>query len=250
MQLTKISYLAAAAATALAVSACDDRRENGVIPADSADRRVADESSSAIVPAPTRNALVRVINASPTSSTLEVRADSARRLPVVRYKTVGEYQAIDDNWIKFEISGKARGTWRPLDTNRELLIDGRRYSLVVMDTKEGTEYETRVLRDDVTPDAGRAQVRVIHAAQGLGEIDITADGGSTLFGGVNHSSEAGFKAVDVWTGALQIRGENDDRVLHTINGVRFDMGRAYTIIVTRNAKGAIDHFLFEEAVRS
>src|SRR5687767_4123191 len=75
-------------------------------------------------------ALVRVVNAVPTASRLIVRADPEHQLTAAEYRKVTEYQPIDKNWVTFEISTKADSGFEPLATNREMLTDGNRYTIV------------------------------------------------------------------------------------------------------------------------
>ncbi len=105
-------------------------------------------------------AMVRVINAAPEMSGMVVRADENRTLPAVDYGKVSAYHLIDGNWTKFEIGGK--DGYAPLETNRELLADGHRYSILVLRDEQGTAFRTKIYRDDISDDLTKAHVRVIH----------------------------------------------------------------------------------------
>ncbi len=194
-------------------------------------------------------ALVRVVNTVPDASELTVRADEAHALPGVGYKEVSEYQSIDNNWVRFQVSGSPTDPYAPLETNREMLTDGYRYTMVVLRDENGTGYRTRVLRDEIpAPDATRAHVRVIHAASGVNELNVVAQGSETLFDGVNYSSEAGFKQVAPWSGTLEFRTQDGNRRLLTLPNVDLQAGSAYTIVVTNKAAGGdIEAFWFSDA---
>jgi len=191
-------------------------------------------------------ALVRVVNTVPTQTRLVVRADRDHQLAAAEYKKVTEYQPIDRNWVTFEVSTSGDSAFEPLATNREMLTDGHRYTIVVMrDSAKG--YETRVLRDEISADTTAAQLRVIHAARGVDEINVVQRGSDTLLDGVNFTMEAGFKAVKPWTGTLEIRSESGNRLLHTIPNVALQAGRSYTIVLTRNSAGKIESFRFDDS---
>ena len=191
-------------------------------------------------------ALVRVVNAVPGQDRLLVRADRDHQLTAAEYKTVTDYQPIDRNWVTFEIGTSGDSTFTPLATNREMLTDGHRYTIVVMrDSARG--YETRVLRDEISDDTTGARVRLIHAARGTDEVNLVRRGGDTLIDGVNFTAEAGFKAVEPWNGALEVRAESGNRLLLSIPGVSLQKGRSYTIVLARNAAGKLESFRFDDS---
>lgn len=192
-------------------------------------------------------ALVRVVNTVPTAKRLVVRADPDHQLTAAEYKKVTEYQPIDRNWVTFEVSTSGDSAFEPLATNREMLTDGYRYTIVVMrDSAKG--YETRVLRDEISDDTTRAFLRVIHAARGIDEVNVVQRGvKDALMDGVNFATEAGYKAVEPWTGTLEIRSESGNRLLHTIPSLNLQAGHSYTIVLTRNAAGRLESFRFDDS---
>ncbi|MCC6927621.1 MAG: DUF4397 domain-containing protein [Gemmatimonadaceae bacterium] len=197
--------------------------------------------------ADTRNqALVRVVNAVPNVIGLTVRSDEAHTLPSVDYKRVSSYQPIDRNWATFQVSGSPNGAYAPIDVNREMLTDGHRYTMVVMRESEGGGFSTRIFRDDIASDSTSAHVRVIHAAKGAGELDIVAPGGETIFDDVDYTSEAGFKSMAPWKGALQVRDGDGKSTLLTLPSLDLMAGGSYTIVITRDAGGKLASFWFED----
>lgn len=194
-------------------------------------------------------ALVRVVNAVPEAKSLTVRADETKALPSVEYKSVTPYQPIDRNWVTFQVSRASDSTYAPLETNREMLTDGHRYTIIVMRENDASGLKTRVVRDDLTEDGTKAQVRVINAAEGFDEIDVRRRGvnDDDLFSGVNVGSEAGFKAIDPWAGALEFRAEDGKRLLATIPKVDLMAGKSYTIVLAPGKSGKLDAFWFEDA---
>jgi hypothetical protein len=191
-------------------------------------------------------ALVRVINAVPGQNRLVVRADRDHQLTAAEYKKVTEYQPIDRNWVTFEIGTGRDSVFEPLTTNREMLTDGHRYTIVVM-RDSAKHYETRVLRDEISDDTTQARLRVIHAARGVNEVNLVQRGAETLIDGVNFSMEAGYKAVKPWTGTLEVRAESGNRLLLSIPDVSLEAGRSYTIVLTRNAAGKLESFRFDDS---
>jgi len=191
-------------------------------------------------------ALVRVVNAAPDSKGLIVRSDETHMLPAVEFMKVTPYQAIDRNWVTFQVRGDLASDYAPLETNREVLTDGNRYSMIVLRDTDGMKYVTRVFRDDISGDATRAHIRVIHAAPGIEEVNVVARGGEKLFDGVNFKSEAGFKDISPWSGTLEFRSQDGNRVLLTMPSVDLQAGTSYTIVLTRDGKGKLQTFRFDD----
>jgi len=192
-------------------------------------------------------ALVRVVNAVPGQARLVVRADRDHQLTAAEYKTVTDYQPIDRNWVSFEIGTSGDSAFTPLATNREMLTDGHRYTIVVM-RDSAKNYETRVLRDEISDDSAAARVRVVHAARGIDEVNVVQRGAdNTLIDGVNFASEGGFKSVTPWNGTLEIRSESGNRLLLAIPNASLQAGRSYTIVLTKNAAGKLESFRFDDS---
>jgi hypothetical protein len=191
-------------------------------------------------------ALVRVVNAVPGQTRLVVRADRDHQLTAAEFKKVTEYQPIDRNWVTFEIGTSGDSAFTPLATNREMLTDGHRYTIVVM-RDSAKNYETRVLRDEISDDTTAARLRVVHAARGVDEVNLVQRGADTLIDGVNFASEGGFKTLNPWTGTLEIRSESGNRLLLSIPNVSLQAGRSYTIVLTKNAAGKLESFRFDDS---
>lgn len=192
-------------------------------------------------------ALVRIVNAVPGSNGLQVMGDTGHMMPASSYKDVTDYHPIDNTWVKFEVMGSAGGVAVPLEANREFLTDGHRYTMVVMRDEEKSRFTTRVLRDEIAMDPSQAHLRVIHAAPNAGEINVRAKGGDEWFNGVNFTSEAGFKDLAPWSGAIEIRGEEGNKLLLTTPTIDMQSGKYYSLVVSRSPSGKLESFWFEDS---
>jgi hypothetical protein len=190
-------------------------------------------------------ALVRIANAVPGSSGLVVSADDQRSLTPVDYRAVSAYQPIDKAWSTFRMGGAGTEV-APMETNRELLTDGFRYTMVVMRKPDGPGYRTRIIRDDISPDSSTARVRVIHAAADVGEIDVLNKAGETVFGGINFASEAGYTSLPPQTAELRIVLEGGRRPLQQLAPVALLGGHSYTIIIA-GTRTAAQSFWIDDA---
>lgn len=191
-------------------------------------------------------ALIRVVNAVAASKGLQVRADDQRVLPATSFQQVSAYQPIDQTWANFQVGDGSGGTFVPLSTNREMLTDGHRYSVIVLRSEDGTKYETHVLKDVIENEPGKARVRVVHAAPGMKEVMIKARSGETMFEGVDYGDEAGYTSLVPWSGTLEVRSNDGKQVLLSMPKLAFDAGKSYTLVITRTAAGKLDAFSIED----
>jgi hypothetical protein len=109
----------------------------------------------------------------------------------------------------------------------------------------------RVLRGELTPEPGKARIRVIHAATGTKELDIALSGHKEeLFSNLHFGTHAGFKDIDPTSSALVVRPADEPTALATIHGMELEPGVAYTIVIVREPMGAIKAITFaDEPIR-
>src|SRR5262249_56428844 len=93
--------------------------------------------------------------------------------------------------------------------------------------------DLKVMRDEIVPAAGKAQIRVIHAAPGAGDIDVQFVGAEgKVFTGVGYSTEAGFRDIDPVQGTIEVKTADNHRTLATLKDMKLEAGKSYTIVVT------------------
>jgi hypothetical protein len=178
---------------------------------------------------------VRLVSALPAAQRIDLASENGVVFSAVPYKTVTPYKELTDNAAKFSIRS-AGATSETLADNNEAMADGHRYTLVALPEEKGKGAQLKAFRDEVVPDAGKAKVRVIHAAPNFGEVDVQFAGQKdALFEDIDFGHEAGYKEVDPQSGTLQLRrdgGENAKAVKVIDAGrMQFEAGRAYTLVV-------------------
>lgn len=191
-------------------------------------------------------ALVRIVNAVPDMQRVVVRGDNMREMPSVEFQKVSQYTTIDQTWTRFEVSGEPGGAYAPIETNREMLTDGRRYTLFILREEDGAGLNTRVLRDDISSDSSKAHVRIVHAARGINEFNVVARGGETLLDGIDYGADASYEDVAPWSGTLEFRSDDGNRELLSLPNIEFRAGTSYTIVVTRKGAGSLAAFWFAD----
>ena len=178
---------------------------------------------------------VRLVSALPAAQRIDLASENGVVFSAVPYKTVTPYKELTDNAAKFSIRS-AGASSETLADNNEAMADGHRYTLVALPEEKGKGAQLKAFRDEVVPEAGKAKVRVIHAAPNFGEVDVQIAGHKdALFEDIDFGHEAGYKEVDPQSGTLQLRrdgGENAKAVKVIDAGrMQFEAGRAYTLVV-------------------
>lgn len=195
-------------------------------------------------------ALVRVVNAVPMSRELMIRADEMHVLPSVKFQAASAYQPIDQTWAAFQVGDTVGGTFVPLNTNRELLTNGDRYSLIVLKNQDGTKFETLVVRDQLVQEPGKAAIRIVHAAPGVREVIVQPRNGERLVEGLDYGEEHAYKMIDPWSGVLEVRADNRNESLLSTPKMTFEAGKAYTLVLSRNQQGKVNLFWFADSPTS
>lgn len=190
--------------------------------------------------------LVRLVNAIPGGRHLEVGGDDRTVFADVAYKTVTPYVELKGNAVKFHL--RNAGVDSILATNSEMLMDGYRYTLIAMRDK-AAGVRLVALRDEVVPDSGKARIRVINAAMGADDADVAVQGQKDpLFENVAYGAEAGNKDIVPMTATIEIRRDKKAGATILLKNMRFDAGRAYTIVLTGAKPSEIDVITFDDAV--
>jgi hypothetical protein len=228
--------LAAGLALLAALANCKDRQDRAETPA-------ADSSRQG-------QAMIRVVNADASSKSVDIMADDANAFTAVDFKSVTQYQAVNDNFVTFKVHPGGVAADSVTAENREMLSDGDRYILVVVPgDKAGGKPSLKVLEEPNDRDSTKARVRVVNAARGVAEFDVYVPGQKDPFiDDVDFASEAGFKDLDPQTGALQIRANDGPRVLLDLPSRAWEAGQAYTIVVTNKSPNGNRQNLLEAIV--
>lgn len=190
-------------------------------------------------------ALVRFVNAVPGGPVYDLWFGDKKFFSSVQYKSITPYDELPGERAEFRLRAAGEDTAEPLDKNSEGLSDGKRYTIVAM-PKNGGGVTLKANNDDLSaPPAGKAKVRVVHAAPGIGEVDVMPAGNNdAMFGGVNVDTTSSYKNVDPFGGTLEVR--RNKRVAFTISNVKMDAGKIYTIVVLGGGQNKVDALVVED----
>lgn len=212
---------------AFAITACE-AREDETVRTDSA------VAASPDVGAAREEAQIRVVHAVPGGPAVDVYAGDQSAFSNVEFKSVTEYRPLGANLPEFKLlQTGAAPTTTPMAENREVLIDGRFYTLIAIPESDGEGVDIMALKDDHDGDANKARIRIVNAARGLDDLDIRIQGrDDDLFDDVDFSTEAGYKEVDPGTVTLLVTAEDSRKELLRITDVNLQAGKSMTIVLT------------------
>jgi hypothetical protein len=225
---------AALLASALVLTAaCNKGRETGAVTSKTSEQTT---TSPATATAEKHDlAMVRVVNAMPGATPINITAGDSLAFGSVKYKDATPYREIADNMFNFKLRTTADTSSKPLAENRENLHEGARYTMVAMPDKGGADKANlRVLNDELKPVAAEhARVRFINAVPSDRDVDVVLKGvPDPLFKGVNFKSEAGWTEVAPASGTLEVRPKGKETVLTTVHDVKLEGGKSYTFVLT------------------
>ena len=159
------------------------------------------------------------------------------RLP---YAAVTPYKPVNASADDFAVKLAGAKDGRVLAENSEAIMSGKHYTLDRVPRKDERvgQMEIQVVTDDiVTPEAGKARVRVVHAAADVETVNVFAKGGEdAIFDGVDFRETTGYKDIDpsITTLDLKTAGRQGGREPGGVGRA----GKSYTIVVTGRAHGA------------
>jgi len=191
------------------------------------------------------HSLVRIVNAV-RGGDVSVQLSQLPLFNDVKPGTVTDYREISNNLADFTVKAAGNPDGVMIAEKERVLIDGNRYSvfLIAEDVSKST---LRVVKDDVIPDSGKARVRVMHAAPGAPEFDISIMGATEkLFADVGFKHEAGYKDLPPAVVTLQFRAKGESKVLLSVPRLDLKRGTSTTIVVT--GAGKLAYFTFTDAL--
>ena len=182
------------------------------------------------------HSLVRVVNAVTNGGDVTVQISDQPLFRDVKPGSVTDYREITNNLADFSVRAAGTADGFMIAEKERLLLDGNRYTVFLI-SEDMSKRSLRVVRDDVIPDSGKARIRVVHAAPGAPELDVSISGTTEkLFSGVNFKGEAGYKDITPGSVTLELRAKDANKVLLRLPAMTLERGTATTLVITGAAK--------------
>ena len=190
-------------------------------------------------------AQVRVAHFSPDAPAVDIYVDGKKRLTGLPYQQVSDYLTLPEGAHTFAIRAtNTEPSSKAAIEVSQTLAAGKAYTVAAVGKLAGIK---GVLYNDdrSAPSAGKAKVRVIHAAPDVPAVDIAAKGGATLFKALEFPAASDYIEVDATDYDLQVKKAGTEEVLLN-RQLQLTAGGVYTIAAVGGAnqpvslKGLID----------
>lgn len=159
----------------------------------------------------------------------------------VGYKQVTPYIEVPAERHDFKLQNSGDTQTNALATNSEGLTAGAHYTIVA-EKKNSKDQALTLdsLNDDLTlPAEGKAKIRIVNAALGLGKIDVVGPDGK-IFSGVGDDTSTSYKDVSAARGTLEVRRSDKKVDVLRITNLNLQPGKIYTIFVVGGAGQPIE----------
>lgn len=240
----RIMTLAVSAVAIGALAACGTKGENNAVATTTSDSAVGDVSRSAASADARGTSMVRFVNAMPGGNPLSVSSDSVAIFSNVKSGDVTPFQELRDNVKTFSLG--TPGALTGMASNTETMRDGGRYTIFALSDRDGGA-SLKITRDELSPEEGKARIRVVHAAPGLDDVDVMMNGQKdALFDDIDYGSEAGFKDVAPTSTGFVIRHNDRNHAVASLKSMTLKAGSAYTIVLIGRPGGKVDAVSFTD----
>ncbi len=240
--LSKYTVSCAVAASMLA--ACGSKEDTKAVATTTGDQPAASVSPSSATADARGTSMVRFVNAMPGNAALSVSSDSVSLFSDVKSGDVTSYRELEENVKTFSLGkpGATNGT----PNNTESMRDGGRYTIFALSNRDGGT-DLKIVRDELAPEAGKARIRLVHAAPGVDDVDVLMTGqDDPVFDDVDYGAEAGFKDVTPGNTGLTVRHDDKNVAVASLKSLPLKAGAAYTLILISRGSGKIDVVKFTD----
>jgi len=193
---------------------------------------------------------VRVVHTIPNAASLDVYAGDLVVFDAVNFKSVTSYRALDGKRYAFALRPAGMTNAKPLASNTEGLEDGSYYTVFAL-PGEGRTAHMRIVTDKLDkPADGKLRLRVVHAGDGVGAVDVRATGNSgTLFESVGFQTVSDYQEIGPLNGPIEIRAPGGAPVF-TLPNAHLEAGRFYTLVLAGSARStpALEAFIIEDTL--
>ena len=246
----QFSNIHAIAVAALLLAPGCDRAETRTAPVTTNSPAGASTAPSSTAAASRDEALVRVVHAIPYASALDVFAGDLVVFDAVNFKSVTSYRALDGKRYAFALRPAGMTRSNPLASNTEGLQDGSYYTVFALPGDDRGAY-MRIVTDKLErPSDGKLRLRLVHAGEGVGAVDVRAAGNtSRLFEGVTFQTVSDYREIGPVNGPIEIGGPKGAPVA-TLPNAHLEAGRFYTLVLAGSSRSTpgLEAFIIEDSL--
>jgi hypothetical protein len=200
--------------------------------------RTGEASREATAPKTPTTAMVRYVSAIDAHSNTDLYFGDTRLFSASDAEKPTGYKAVPAERRDFILREAGKPDGVEIEKNSEGLRDGKHYTVVAFEDKDGKPVLRAFNDDESAPAAGKAKVRLIHAAPAAEPVSLYAAGRKDKLAGESRFSTAStWQEVDPVNGPLEVRtGDAKAGTRASVPVKQIEAGKLYTLIVEGGPK--------------
>jgi hypothetical protein len=214
--LKRIVVVAVMLAAGVAASGCDEETKSSPL-------------------APSLQANVMAVHASPDAPAVDLLVDNAVAGTGLAFPNSTPYLPVAAGVRNVKVN--VAGTANSVINENVTVAGGMNYTVFACDSV--SKIGAIVLGDDLTPPApGKAHVRFVHLSPNAPAVDVAVQGGPVLFANKAFKEYSAFTPVDAGTYDLEVRLAGTGTAVLPLNGKVLQAGKIYTVFARGFVGGA------------
>ncbi|MGD6816034.1 DUF4397 domain-containing protein [Metabacillus sp. 84] len=184
---------------------------------------------TAAMAAESKDAMVRIVHASPDAPAVDVTVDGNTVVEGAEFKAATEFMAVPAGEHKVEIFAAGTVADGEPVISADLTVEaGKMYTAAAVNTLDNLELQ--VLNDDTMVSEGKAKIRVGHFSPDAPAVDVAVKDGDVLFPGAEFKGVTEYMEVDPGSYDLEVRAAGSMDAVLDLSGTELKENMTYTVL--------------------
>lgn len=190
---------------------------------------------TSVFAAESKNAMVRIVHASPDAPAVDVTVDGKKVVEGAKFKDATKFMAVPAGNHKVEIFAAGTvGKQKPVISSDLKVEAGKMYTAAAINTLDSIEL--KVLNDDTKVTNGKSKIRVAHFSPDAPGVDVAVKNGDVIFPGATFKGVTDYKEVDPGKYDLEVRAAGTKDSVLDLAGTELKENMTYTVLAVGFAK--------------
>ncbi|MTH51850.1 DUF4397 domain-containing protein [Bacillus mangrovi] len=203
--------------------------------------------NSAASAAQSKEAMVRIVHASPDAPAVDVAVNGDVVVEGAEFKAATDFMAVPAGEHKVEIFAAGTADEGKPVISADLTVEaGKMYTAAAINTLDNLEL--KVLNDDTMTTNGKSKVRVGHFSPDAPAVDVGIKGEDALFAGAEFSGVTEYMEVDPGSYDLEVRPAGTMDSVLDLSGTELKENMTYTVLAVGflEKEPALDAIVLED----